>query len=372
MGRPSRTSREKIRYAVVGQGYIAQAAILPAFAHAKENSELVALVSDDPVKLRALSKRYDVPNTFSYSDFDDCLEEVDAVFVALPNSMHREFTLRAARAGVHVLCEKPMAVSSKDCELMIRECERHDVKLMVGYRLHFEEANLLAAELVRSGEIGDPRIFSSVFTMQVQEGNIRLDRELGGGPLYDIGIYCINAARSIFRAEPVRVFATQSRGMDPRFSEVAEMTTAILSFPGDRVAQLTSSFGAADTSQYQVIGTKGDLVVDPAYEFAGKLEHFLTIDGKTTHRTFRKRDQFAPELIYFSRCILEDLSPEPSGYEGLADVRVIEGLLESARTGLPVSLPPIDGARHPDPSQEIRRPAVRKPKLVHARQPTHG
>jgi glucose-fructose oxidoreductase len=187
---------KKIRYAVVGLGYIAQNAVLPAFAHAR-NSELTALVSDNPTKLKKLSKKYCVPHTYSYEEYSECLEsgEVDAVYIALPNHMHRAYTEAAARAGVHVLCEKPMAVTEEDCQAMIAAAEKNNIKLMIAYRLHFEEANLRAVELVQSGKLGEPRVFDSVFTMQVKPGNVRLQKEKGGGTLYDIGIYCINAAR---------------------------------------------------------------------------------------------------------------------------------------------------------------------------------
>jgi glucose-fructose oxidoreductase len=361
-----------VRYAVVGQGYIAQVAVLPAFRHARENSELAALVSDDPRKLRALGRRYGVPRLADYDGYDALLAsgDVDAVYVALPNSMHREFTERAAAAGVHVLCEKPMAVTAADCLAMIRACARARVRLMIAYRLHFERANLEALEAVRAGRIGEPRVFDSLFTMQVRKGNVRLDAELGGGTLYDIGIYCLNAARALFRAEPTEAFAFSARSADPRFREVDEATSAVLRFPGDRLATFTSSFGAADTAAYQVVGTKGNVRVDPAYEFAGRLRLAVTAGGRTTRREFPRRDQFAPEILHFSDCVLAGREPEPSGAEGLADVRAIEALYRSARTGRPVRIPPTRGVRRPDPRLERRRPPVEKPDLVNARAPT--
>ena len=315
---PSKDGR-KVRYAVVGLGYIAQIAVLPAFARAK-NSKLVALVSDDPTKLKKLSQKYKVPTTYFYEQYAECLESgnIDAVYIALPNSMHRDYTIAACRAGVHVLCEKPLAVTEADCEQMIEAAAEHRVKLMVAYRLHFEQANLKAVEIAQSGRLGELRSFHSVFTMQVKDGDIRLKKDLGGGTLYDIGIYCINAARYIFRAEPIEVAAFSANNGDKRFSEVDEMMSAILRFPDDRLASFTSSFGAADISSYRVVGTEGHLRVDPAYEFATALEHHLTIKGRTRERKFERRDQFGPELVTFSDCILDDRDPEPSGDEGLA------------------------------------------------------
>jgi len=177
--------------------------------------------SGDPEKARELSAQYNVP-AFPYEEYDDLLRsgKVDAVYVAVPNALHREYTERAAKVGVHVLCEKPMADTAKDCKAMIKACHKNDVKLMVAYRLHFEEGNLRAIEALESGKIGEPRVFDSVFTQQVEGGNTRLDEDLGGSPLLDIGIYCINAARYLFRAEPTEVMAFAASRDQERFREV--------------------------------------------------------------------------------------------------------------------------------------------------------
>jgi predicted dehydrogenase len=358
--------RAKIRYAVIGLGHIAQVAVLPAFAHARQNSELTAVVSDDPAKHEKLRTKYKVQHTYSYEEYDDCLSSgaIDAVYIALPNNLHCDFSVRAAQAGIHVLCEKPMAMTEDECEKMISAAEQARVKLMIAYRLHFEKANLEAVEIARSGKLGEPRFFSSVFAMQVKEDNIRLKRELGGGTLYDIGVYCINAARSLFQAEPQEVHAFSISGKDPRFTEVDEMTGAVLRFPEDRLASFTCSFGAADVSAYELVGTEGNLRVEPAYEYVGELKHRLTVKGKSRERTFASRDQFAPELIYFSNCIINNVDPEPSGAEGLADVRVIRALYRSAESGSVVQLQPYTKRQRPGMEQEITRPPVDKPELV--------
>jgi glucose-fructose oxidoreductase len=363
----------QVRYAVVGLGYIAQVAVLPAFAHAKKNSKLVALVSGEPKKLKALSKKYKVPMAVTYDDFDDVLDsgEVDAVYIALPNDMHREPALRAMEKGIHVLCEKPLALDERACEDMIRAARRHDVRLMTAYRLHFEQATLRAIHLVRSGKIGEPRFFSSSFGMQVRdEENIRLSEERGGGPLYDLGVYCINAARSLFRAEPTQVMALNASGGDKRFADTPEMTFAILRFPGGRVASFGCSFGSADIGVYDIVGTRGHLRVEPAYEYATGLAHRLTVNGRTTTTRYRKSDQFAPELLAFSESVLRGRDPEPSGEEGLTDVRVIRAIMRSAATGNLIELGMAPEVRHPDLRQERRRPPVDEPDLVHARSPS--
>jgi predicted dehydrogenase len=366
-------SAKKVRYAVVGLGYISQVAVLPAFQHARENSELVVLVSGDATKRAQLAKKYHVSKTYSYEQFSQCLESglIDAVYIALPNNMHRAYTEGAARAGIHVLCEKPMAVTEQECEAMMEATSRADVKLMIAYRLHFEQGNLAAMAAVRDGKIGDPRIFRSGFCQQVTHGNSRLQDELGGGPLYDIGVYCINAARYLFRAEPEEVFAyAATRAQDERFKEIDEMSAALLRFPDDRLATFTCSFGAADRSTYEVIGTKGVVKMDPAYEMVGDLKSEITVEGRTQKATYKKRDQFGPELVYFSKCILENTEPEPGGKEGLADVRIIRALLESQEKNRPVRISPVGEVTRPTEDQEIYKPPIGKPHLVKAAAPS--
>jgi predicted dehydrogenase len=361
--------KKMVRYAVVGQGYIAQAAVLPAFRHARKNSMLVALISGDEVKRRELAKKYDVP-AYPYEEYESCLAsgDVDAVYIALPNNMHREYTVRAARHGVHVLCEKPLAVTETDCEAMIAACKRHKVKLMTAYRLHFERATLKALRSVRDGMVGEPRLFASTFTMNVQPPNIRLEADMGGGTLYDIGVYCINAARHLFGEEPVEASAIMTECTKDQCT-VEESASCALRFPDDRLATFCLSFGTDKTSAYRVIGTKGSLRVEPGYELASGLELHFSRGGKKRTIKYGKRDQFAPELLYFSDCILRDRDPEPSGEEGLADVRVIRALYRSAKTGRRVDLAPKPLRRQPTLRQEITRPPVRLPHLVHVTPP---
>ena len=174
--------RKQVRYAVVGLGHIAQVAVLPAFGNSRRNSKLAALVSGDPVKLEQLGNKYGVQERCSYAQYDALLGSgaIDAVYIALPNSLHCDYAVRAAKAGVHVLVEKPMALTEEECERMARAARDGGVKLMVAYRLHFERANLEAIEVARSGRIGEPHLFSSTFSMHVVPGNIRAQSALGG------------------------------------------------------------------------------------------------------------------------------------------------------------------------------------------------
>nr|WP_255207724.1 Gfo/Idh/MocA family oxidoreductase [Myxococcus sp. AM010] len=223
-----------------------------------------------------------------------------------PNTRHRAFTERAARAGVHVLREKPMATSVEDCEAMIRIADERHVKLMIAYRLHFD----------------------------------------------DVG-------------------ATDEE-QDPRFKGVDATAFALMRFSQGRIAQFGIGHAASAVSSYRVVGEKGDLLVESAFGYEKERKHVLTLEGKTEERVFATHDQFAPELLYFSKCVLEDQEPGPSGREGLADVRVITAMLESARTGRPVKLEAFPMKRRPSLDQLIVRPAASPPAPVNAPAPAQG
>lgn len=363
---------KKVRYAVVGLGHIAQVAVLPAFKGAAKNSELVALVSGDSKKLKKLSKKYHA-DAYAYGDYDSLVrsQSIDAVYVCTPNTLHQEFVEKAAEAGVNILCEKPLAADVKSCLSMVKSVSTNRVKAMTAYRLHFEEANLRAIEIGRSGKLGDIRFMSADFGFEITDPeNIRLNYALGGGTLFDIGIYCINAARYLMRAEPIEVFAMMAAKDDRRFDDVEEMTSVILRFPNNRLATFNVSFGSAPVSTYRLIGTKGDLVVDNAFEYAEGIKHHLTINEKTKTKTFPKRDQFAAEISYFSNCILKNRRPEPSFEEGLLDIEIIEALYESARTGSSVSMDYRGSdTKRPTIIQELKMPAHSKPRVIGARSP---
>ncbi|MBL8879762.1 MAG: Gfo/Idh/MocA family oxidoreductase [Phycisphaerales bacterium] len=357
---------QHVRYAVVGAGYIAQNAILPAFANARENSALAAIVSGEARKRGGLSRLYDVRIAVGYDDFDSLCNsgDIDAVFIALPNSLHCEFAIRAAQAGLHVLCEKPMAVTSGECRQMIRAAAQNQVKIMVAYRLHFEEANLRAIEIARGGMLGNIRYFDAAFSMQVTHGNSRTRRNLGGGPLLDLGIYCINAARYVYCDNPLEVTALCAGGFDRRFEEIDATCSVLMRFPGNRLATFTCSFDAADVSRYQIVGERGTLTVDPAFEYEAELRHILQIGDKVRERSFRRRDQFAAELTYFSDCILQHREPEPGAIEGLIDITIIEAIQRAARSGRSEALPEFQPEPKPDIDQARKMSPSRKKPFI--------
>jgi glucose-fructose oxidoreductase len=361
---------KRVRYAVVGAGWFGQSAVLPAFANAKENSELVAIVSGDAEKRAVLAAEYGV-HAYSLEQYEDLLSSgaVDAVYIVSVNSAHKDQTLLAARHGVHILCEKPLADTAVAAEEMIAACDRAGVLLMTAYRLHFEKANLHAIDVVRKGTIGEPRVMLSTFTQQVDPDNSRLDANAGGHPLLDVGIYCVNAARYLFRAEPTEVTAFVATGTDPKFKEVPEMVSALMRFPGERLASFVCGFGEVKSSAYQVLGTRGQLRLDPAFSHTGERVMTVTVDDKTKQTTSPDSDQIGPEIVYFSDCILNGRRPEPDGREGLIDMWIIEAIKSSALKGMAVPLQPVPEKPRPDKSQQITKPAREKPDLVNAAPP---
>ena len=356
----------RVRYAVVGLGHFAQTAILPAFEGARRNSELTALVSGDETKREALQRAWKVPVVGGYDDFDALARsnQFDAVYIATPNAQHADFAIRAAKAGLHVLIEKPLAPSVKECRQIIATCERQKVKLMCAYRLHFEASTLAANELARNGKLGAPKIFSSTFTQNVPGDNTRwASTDAGGGPIFDLGVYCLNAARNLFGAEPVEVFAmlTPERAKQ----SVEEQAAVVLRFPDDRLATFAVSFVAAHDSHFELFGETGIISAKPAFSHSGALAHDVRIGERTTHRDYADRDQLAAELLHFSDCVLNDRQPEPSGDEGLRDVRVIEAMFASARQRKPVRLPKLRARHPPGRERETFVPrSARKPPQV--------
>jgi predicted dehydrogenase len=340
---------KKIRYAVVGSGWISQIAFMPSIAQTR-NSEMTAIVSGNPANAKKLAAFYEIEHIYAYEQYDEMLKSglVDAVYIALPNSLHADYAIRAARAGIHALVEKPLAVTVAECEAMIAAADKAGVQLMTAYRLHTEPGTIEAIDMIRRGEIGEPRLFSSVFSFPMAAGNHRLKAEHWGGPLQDLGVYCVNAMRHLFQSEPTEVIAaTAARAGDGRFSEVEEMISATLRFPGDRLAHFIASFGGDDIDQYRVVGTSGQIEVSSGYRFDRPITVRLTKGGKTVEKAFPQYDHFSGQAHYFSDCILKGVRPEPDGGDGLADVAIMRAIEESAKTGRAQKIGLPERASHP-------------------------
>lgn len=353
-----------IRYGVVGAGWISQIAFLPGVP-LTGNSRTTALVSGNAAAAEQLAEFHGIPHVFGYDQYDEMLaaDVVDAVYIALPNSMHADFAIRAARAGKHVLVEKPLAVSVTECEAMIAAAAEAGVFLMTAYRLHNEPGTLQALQLVHEGAIGDPRTFTSLFSFAAEPDNHRLKAAHWGGPLQDIGIYCLNAVRHLFEDEPVTVSAMRNASTDPRFAEVEETFAATLLFPQGRVAQFCVSFGADQLDMYRIAGTKGEISVERAFDFQSPTVVRLTRGAEVVEHIHPATDQFAGQTAYFSDCIMAGVAPEADGVEGMADVATLLALETAARTGVAQKLDLPPRPRHPGPDM-VRRFAPTTRRLV--------
>ncbi len=333
----------KIGYAVVGLGSYATRQIMPNFRNC-DHARLVALVSGTPAKLDRYGTEYAIPKThrYSYANFDSIRDnpDIDVVYVILPNSMHAEYSIRAAQAGKHVMCEKPMATSVKECEAMIAACRKAGTKLMIGYRSRFQAHNRRAIELARGGYVGPTRLVTADHGFPIRPNQWRLDRPLsGGGSVMDIGIYSLNAARYLTGEDPVEVSAIESTDRsDPRFRTVEDRISFLLRFPSGIQANCISSYSSAHNG-YRVIGTQGWIGLEPATSYDGQA---MTIrkDDVTQPRDVPAlpKNQFAGQLDHLAECIISDKIPIVPGEEGLADLRVIEAIYRSAKEQRSVSL----------------------------------
>jgi predicted dehydrogenase len=368
----------KVRYAVVGVGWISQAEFMPGVEHT-ENSEMVALVSGHEEKASKVARMYGIGTVCGYEEFDALLAsgEVDAVYLATPNFDHVEYAVKTLEAGVHLLLEKPMAVSVDECERILAAAAKSGAKLMIAYRLHFEPGTLKAIERIRNGEIGTVRLFNSTFSQPVSGQNHRAKNGFWAGPVPDMGPYPLNMVRNVFGAEPIEVFATGVCTDPERFRDKDgkpfEDTVAVtLKFEDERVASFVLSYNGGDVDEYRVVGAKGDLFSKPAYQVGVAVAHELTVDKKSTSESFKKTDHFGGELEYFSECVLNNENPEPDGEEGMLDVRVLVAIEQSLLTGTVQKLPPYKRDRRPDVAQVQKLGTVPEAKLVDSHKPSEG
>jgi predicted dehydrogenase len=344
MGLPAwAQGKRKLGYAVVGLGYYATNQILPRIADC-EFAELKALVSGTPAKLEKFGAQYGIPKThwYDYKSYDRIKDnpDIDLVYVVLPNSMHAEYSIRASQAGKHVLCEKPMAISSAECEAMIAAARKADRKLMIGYRCHFEPFNLHAVELVKSGFVGRPTLITAEHGFYAQPNQWRLDRPMsGGGSMMDIGIYSLNAARYLAGAEPVAVSAMEyTDRSDPRFRTVEDRIDWQMKFPSGLIANCVSSYSSGHNA-FRVTGTKGWVGMEPATSYEGH-RMWTRTKGTTEDVTLAvpAKNQFVAQLDHLAESVLGGIPLRASGEEGLRDMRLIEAIYRSAREGRAIQL----------------------------------
>ena len=342
----------RLGVAVVGLGHLSLQEILPAFGSA-EHVKVTALVSGSRDKARVLAAQFNVPEAglYGYDDFDRIKDNpaVDIVYIVLPNAMHREWTERAAAAGKHVLCEKPMATSSADAQAMVDAVKAAGKLLMIAYRCQYEPYNRSVIKIARSGELGDLRMIEAVNGQNnANNGQWRHVKALaGGGSLPDVGLYCLNAARFVTGEEPVEIRARITRPKDdPRFREIEDLCSFELTFPSGVLAVCSSGYSIHETRRMRVIGSTAWADLDPAFAYRGlrlKVGKKSGQGSSADERTMPEHSQFALEMDHFAQAIRAGKPPRTPGEEGLQDMKLIEAIYRSAETGRTVKLAEVAG-----------------------------
>lgn len=326
----------RVGWAIVGLGQLALEEVMPAFAQCRL-ARPVALVSGHPDKAKKVAGVYDInpDNIYDYKSYDKLADNpaVDVIYIILPNSMHAEYTVRGVQAGKHVLCEKPMAASVKEAEEMIAAADKAKRQLMIAYRLRYEPFNMKAIDLCRKGDLGKLKLLTACNGQDVPAPNIRLSKALAGGPLSDVGIYCINAFRYLTGEEPIEVTGMSHQPKDdPRFREVPESVAFTLRFPSGAIASGDCSFGIAESRRFRVQGSDSILDLEDAFGYRGQR---MFLRKKKEHSEFKLEpvNHFAAEMDDFSECILSGKATRTPGAEGLADMRVMAAITEAIESG---------------------------------------
>ena len=328
--------KDHIGYCIVGLGRISLGHFMTGCLDSKK-SRVVALVSGHRDKAEKIGPQYKVPATslYSYEDFDKIAEnkEIDAVYVALPNSMHAEYTIRAAKAGKHVLCEKPMATSVNDAQAMINACRIAKKKLMIAYRCQYEPLNLQATQMIKEGKLGTVQAIESANGFNEKLGEWRLNKKLaGGGPLMDMGVYSLNACRYLTGEEPRYIEGFCSViDRDGRFDEVEENVSWVMRFPSGIVASCNTTYGAQMDGFVRVHGSNGTLQLQPAFGYQG-IHLTAQIKGETPVDVLSSEKdpaQFTRQADYFADCIINDDEPKSNGDEGLRDMKYMSEIYKS-------------------------------------------
>ncbi|MGB9075332.1 MAG: Gfo/Idh/MocA family oxidoreductase [Terracidiphilus sp.] len=336
----AQTGQRPIGWCVVGLGRISMDHFMPGVKMSK-SGRIVALVSGHRDKAEKQAAMYGVSSKaiYKYENMDAISDnrEIDAVYIALPNSMHAEYTLLSLRAGKHVLCEKPMATSVADAKAMIDTSKTANRKLMIAYRCQFDPLHKKAIEMIRGGQLGQIQAIESAFGFNIAAGEWRLDRKLaGGGPLMDVGIYCLNATRYLTGEEPREIKAYSSvLDHDGRFDTVEENVSWTMKFPSGIVAACNTTYGGNMTGYFRVHGSKGSIVMLPAFNYDGMhLTGQIGRDQKIDELSpDREPMEFTRQADHFAECIWYDRTPKTPGEEGVRDTALISQIYQAA--GLP-------------------------------------
>ena len=328
---------KKVGYAVVGLGSIAQVAVLPAFAHS-QNAELIAVVSGDKAKAEKLANEFKAQRTFSYSEFAGCLKNpaVEAVYIATPPGEHEKYAVSAAKAGKHVLCEKPLAATVQQARKMVDACRRNKVQFMTAYRKYFEPSTVTLKKMIAKGDLGRIDVIHTLFGEFRPFGDSSpgwlFSRKLsGGGPLMDLGVYCVNTCRWLVDEDPVAAEATSWTRDRRRYKEVEEGVAFRLDFPSGLIVQGTAAYTSVFSSFVHVHGEKGWAALSPAFAFEEERRLSGKIGGQWFESNFAPIDEFALELDAFATAVRENRKPEPDGVQGLRDLIIIDAIYKAAK-----------------------------------------
>jgi predicted dehydrogenase len=354
---------ERIGVAIVGLGKLALDEVLPAFGESK-HARLVALVSGTPDKQAAIARQYGIkPGAcYSYATMDRMRDnpDIQVVYVITPNALHRDHVVAAAKAGKHVICEKPMANSQSEAREMIAACKRAGVKLMIAYRMQYQPHAREVIAMARGGKLGSVQIMDMINNQdQGDPAQWRQDKRLaGGGSLPDVGLYCLNTARAVLGEEPIEVSASiWSPPNDPRFREVESNVAFTLRFPSGAIANCLSSYSTHRLARLKLMGADAWAEMENAFDYQGQtLRISRLVDGRNevSERTVPRKNQFALELDHMAQCVKQNRTPRTPGEEGLQDQMIMDAIYQAARTGRTVKLPPVSGRdvfRGPEPEQ---------------------
>jgi predicted dehydrogenase len=329
----------KLGFALVGLGTLSTQQIAPALP-LTQSCRLAAIVTGTPAKAERWKQQYNIPdkNIYNYDTMDRMADnpDIDVVYVVTPNALHAEHTIKAARAGKHVLCEKPMEVSTEKCQAMIDECKKAGKQLAIGYRCQFEPYHLECIRLARDKTFGNLRYLEAGFGFAIGNPNQwRLNRALsGGGPLMDVGIYALQAVRKITGEEPVLVSATESNTDPAKFKDIEESLVWSMKFPSGVLANCNTTYKFSGMNKFTAFADRGSFGLNGAFSYGG--QQGFRSDGQ--EMSFAPVNHFATEMDNFARCILDNKPTKVPGEEGLRDIRIMMAIYESARTGKAVTL----------------------------------
>ena len=332
----AQTRRNSLGFAFVGLGNYATR--LASNLEAARHCHIAGVVTGTPEKEKTWAEQYNIPdkNIYNYENFDSIADnpDIDIVYVVLPNAMHMEYVIRAANAGKHVICEKPMAISTAECAKMIAACQQNKRKLGIGYRCQYHPVHQEIIRIGQSKEMGAIKVIHAGFGFRIGDPTQwRLRKALsGGGALQDVGVYAIQAARYATGEEPVSITAQEIKTDPVKFSEVDETILWQMKFPSGAIASCSTSY-TSNFNRFYAAMEGGWMTIDNAYGYGGQ-------DGKSSKGPIAnpESNMWAAQMDDFSLCVQEDRPSKVSGEEGLRDVRIMEAIYESIATDGPVDL----------------------------------